>query len=94
MTSEITEFWTRARPYTLARTIVKMVGRAFNVVIWGANGFTGKLVCRHAALDYQVGPCLPICSGLFKSIPAYWSVEEHYTFMENLVLFSHALLLG
>ena len=24
------------------------------VVVWGATGFTGKLVCEHIATDYQV----------------------------------------
>lgn len=29
--------------------------RPYQVVIWGATGFTGKLVCEHIARDYQSG---------------------------------------
>ena len=27
--------------------------RAFQVIVWGATGFTGRLVCEHIASDYQ-----------------------------------------
>jgi short subunit dehydrogenase-like uncharacterized protein len=32
----------------------KGAGREFDVVVWGATGFTGKLVCEHIAKNYQV----------------------------------------
>jgi len=33
----------------------KMSGaRAFDVTVWGATGFTGRLVCEHLARDYAV----------------------------------------
>lgn len=28
--------------------------RPYQVVVWGASGFTGRLVCEHIAKDYQV----------------------------------------
>jgi len=28
--------------------------RAFDVTVWGATGFTGRLVCEHLARDYAV----------------------------------------
>ena len=28
---------------------------AYDVVVLGAGGFTGRLVCEHIARDYQVG---------------------------------------
>jgi short subunit dehydrogenase-like uncharacterized protein len=31
-----------------------MTARPYNVVVWGATGFTGKLVCEHIAKVYQV----------------------------------------
>jgi short subunit dehydrogenase-like uncharacterized protein len=27
--------------------------RPYHVVVWGATGFVGKLVCEHIARDYQ-----------------------------------------
>lgn len=27
--------------------------RPFEIVVWGASGFTGRLVCQHIAKDYQ-----------------------------------------
>ena len=27
--------------------------RPFEIVVWGASGFTGRLVCQHLAKDYQ-----------------------------------------
>ena len=27
--------------------------RRFHLVVWGATGFTGRLVCEHIAADYQ-----------------------------------------
>jgi short subunit dehydrogenase-like uncharacterized protein len=32
-----------------------MAARQFDVVVWGASGFTGKRVCEHLAVAYQVG---------------------------------------
>jgi short subunit dehydrogenase-like uncharacterized protein len=29
--------------------------KSFDVVVLGASGFTGRLVCEHIARDYQVG---------------------------------------
>lgn len=31
-----------------------MAARPYHVVVWGANGFTGRLVCEHIAKNYQV----------------------------------------
>jgi short subunit dehydrogenase-like uncharacterized protein len=28
--------------------------RSFEIIVWGATGFTGKLVCQHIAQTYQV----------------------------------------
>jgi uncharacterized protein YbjT (DUF2867 family) len=28
--------------------------RPQQIIVWGATGFTGKLVCEHLARDYQV----------------------------------------
>jgi short subunit dehydrogenase-like uncharacterized protein len=33
-----------------------MAARPFDVVVWGASGFTGRLVCEHLARDYAGGP--------------------------------------
>jgi len=29
------------------------MGRQFQLIVWGATGFTGSLVCEHIAADYQ-----------------------------------------
>jgi len=29
------------------------VTRPYQIVVWGATGFTGKLVCEHLAKNYQ-----------------------------------------
>jgi short subunit dehydrogenase-like uncharacterized protein len=31
-----------------------MPTRPFQITVWGANGFVGKLVCEHVAKSYQV----------------------------------------
>jgi short subunit dehydrogenase-like uncharacterized protein len=33
---------------------VQAAARKFDVVVFGAGGFTGRLVCEHIARDYQV----------------------------------------
>lgn len=34
---------------------MQAAARKFDVVVLGASGFTGRLVCEHIAKDYQVG---------------------------------------
>ena len=38
--------------------------RPYQVVVWGATGFTGRLVCEHLVRDYKVGANGPsfVCS--------------------------------
>jgi short subunit dehydrogenase-like uncharacterized protein len=32
-----------------------MASRPVQVTVWGASGFTGRLVCEHLVQNYQVG---------------------------------------
>ena len=36
---------------------MQAAARKFDVVVLGASGFTGRLVCEHIAKDYQVIMC-------------------------------------
>ena len=38
----------------MAATVANVTARPYQVVVWGATGFTGRLVAEHLARDYQV----------------------------------------
>jgi len=37
--------------------------RNYSIIVWGASGFVGKLVCQHIAQDYPVRPDGAVLSG-------------------------------
>ena len=39
-----------------------MSQRQYQVVVWGSNGFTGRLVCEHLCKDYAVRSA-EVCHG-------------------------------
>lgn len=44
---------TRVEAPTEAAAVDKKPKRKFNVIVWGATGFTGALVCKHIAEQYH-----------------------------------------
>jgi hypothetical protein len=46
----------------MAAAGAKLGQRPVQVTVWGASGFTGRLVCEHLVQNYQVGAVLLCCS--------------------------------
>jgi hypothetical protein len=46
----------------MAAAGAKLGQRPVQVTVWGASGFTGRLVCEHLMQNYQVGAVLLCCS--------------------------------
>lgn len=45
----------RSTALAMAAASAASATRPYQVVVWGASGFTGRLVCEHIAQTYQVG---------------------------------------